>query len=85
MTLCIIAAAILTPIVLGLFAIAAEHDRADEQRERTEKIIAIVRQEQRAPFVVERNLERRREREIQRSRWPQLERIYKEIEDAADA
>lgn len=85
MTICIIATLILAPIVLGMFATCAEHDRADEARERTEKIIAIVRSEQRAPFVVQRNLERRREREIQRARWPSLERIYKEIEDASDA
>lgn len=80
-----IAYVLLVVIVAAMFSRCAELDRADEARERTEKIIAIVRQEQCAPFVVERNLERRREREIQRSRWPSLERIYKEIEEASDA
>lgn len=80
MTICIIATLILAPIVLGMLAGAAEHDRADERRERTEKIIAIVRQEQRTPVVVERNLERRLRDEMRRGRCNQVAQLYAEIE-----
>lgn len=70
-------------LVVAGFSRCAELDRADERRERTERIIATVRQQQRAPRVIERNLRVISERHIQRSRWPQLERIYAEIERAS--
>jgi hypothetical protein len=52
-----------------------------EARERTACNIQRIRDQQRA--VLEMNLAIKREREIQRSRWPSLERIYAEIERAS--
>lgn len=70
-------------VFAGLIALV-RFPRRDDAREvarlRTERIIATVRGQQRSPRVVERNLAWKTNREIERSRWPLMERITRELE-----
>jgi hypothetical protein len=79
-TIIYIAALFAVACLIGGFRKAREWDDAEESFIRTQRKLATIREQQRSPFVVERNLEQRLKSEMYRGRSNQLARIYAEIE-----
>jgi hypothetical protein len=79
-TILYIAALFALACFVGGFRKSREWDDAEEQYLRTQRKLATIREQQRSPRVVERNLERRLRDEMRRGRMNQVAQVYAEIE-----